>query len=71
MSPDTQLLPIGRVDDMVAKEIGLSTRTFQRGEAVLVENPEVFEKLIKKGNKPIAQVERQLKLQKKRQQLRE
>ncbi|MGA9933669.1 MAG: ParB/RepB/Spo0J family partition protein, partial [Nitrososphaeraceae archaeon] len=68
---DTQLSPIGRVDDIVAKTVQLKTRTFQRGEAVLIENPEVFEKLIKKGNKPIAQVERQLKLQKKRQQLQE
>lgn len=68
---DTQLSPIGRVDDIVAKTVQLKTRTFQRGEAVLIENPEEFEKLIKKGNKPIAQVERQLKLQKKRQQLQE
>ena len=60
--PDT---PLGRVDDVVAREVGLSTRTFQRGEAVLTQNPEAFDKLIKKGNKPIAQVERKLKLQRK------
>lgn len=68
---DTQLSPIGRVDDVVAKTVQLKTRTFQRGEAVLIQDPEAFEKLIKKGNKPIAQVERQLKLKKKRQQLQE
>jgi len=63
------MLPIGRVDDVVAKEVGLSTRTFQRGEAILTQNPEAFEKLIKKGNKPIAKVERQLKLEEKRKKL--
>ena len=35
------------------------------------QNPEAFDKLIKKGNKPISSVEKQLKLQEKRKRLRE
>ena len=41
--------PLGSVDEVVSKAVGLSRATFQRGEKILAEHPEAFEKLVKKG----------------------
>lgn len=71
VSNDTQLSAIGRVYEVVAKEIGLSTSLFQRGETILVKYPEAFEKHVKKAGMPINRVHTKLKLQEKRIKLRE
>jgi ParB-like chromosome segregation protein Spo0J len=53
VSNDTQLSPIGRVNALVAKEVGLSsTSTYDRGETVLEQSPELWDK-VKKGKMSI------------------
>jgi hypothetical protein len=47
------LKTVGRADEAVAKEIGLSRSKFQRGEAILIQYPEVFENDIKKAGMKI------------------
>ncbi len=71
MPNDTQLSPIGRVDDIVAKTVQLKTRTFQGREAVLIQNPDAFEKYVKKAGIPIGRVYNKIKLEAKRQRIRE
>lgn len=41
--------PLGRVNDIVAKEIGLSRTTYQRGETILRQAPRVWNEQVKTG----------------------
>jgi ParB-like chromosome segregation protein Spo0J len=41
--------PLGRVNAIVAKEVGLSTTTYQRGETILKEAPELWENQVRTG----------------------
>ena len=57
--------PLGRVNDIIAKEVGLSRTTYQRGEIVLKEAPEIWNKQVRTGkiaiNKAYAVHKRNLK----------
>jgi DNA modification methylase len=46
--------PVGRVSEVVAKEVGLSRATYQRGETVLRQAPWVWEEQVKAGKVPIS-----------------
>lgn len=41
--------PVGRVNEVVAKEVGLSRATYQRGETVLKHAPEIWNDQVKAG----------------------
>ena len=41
--------PLGRVNEIIAKEIGLSTTTYQRGETILKEAPALWKNQVRTG----------------------
>jgi len=41
--------PLGRVNDIIAKEVGLSRMTYQRGETVLKRAPEIWNEQVRVG----------------------
>jgi hypothetical protein len=51
--PGGSFEPVGRVNEIVAKEVGLSRTTYQRGETVLRQTPSIWEKQVKAGKVPI------------------
>lgn len=38
----TELLPVGRVNELVAKEVGISASTYHRGETILEQDPQLW-----------------------------
>ena len=69
VSFDTELLPVKRVNEVVAKEVGISASTYHRGETVLEQNPQLWNEKVKTGKMSINKAYKRLQNDQRRQSL--
>ena len=61
--------PLGRVNDVIARNVGLSRTTYERGERVLREDPQLWNRQVKTGKAEINKAFNILKRNQKKEEL--
>jgi len=72
VSNDTELsslLPVKRVNEAVAKEVGISASTYHRGETILEQSPQLWNDKVKTGKMSINKAYKRLRNDQRRQGL--
>lgn len=71
VSNDTllSLLPVKRVNEVVAKEVGISASTYYRGETILEQDPQLWSEKVKTGKISINKAYKKLQNDQRRQLL--